>query len=109
MPTTNSSQILPDVIKHLHFARKEQERFVLSYPSAFLLALTIKNTKRLAKLCNCSQSSVSRFLNTDSISTRTLSYSRVRFVSDFLARNALNPKYIIFDETVIKISLCSFL
>ena len=61
-----------------------------------------KNTKRLAKLCGCSQSSVSRFLNTDSISTRALSYSRVGYISAFMAKNALTPKYIILDETVIK-------
>lgn len=57
MPITNMSQILLDVTKHVHFARKEQEKFVFGY------------------------SFVSRFLNTDSISTRALSYSRVEYIS----------------------------
>ena len=56
MPTTNISQILFDVIKHVHFARKEQKRFILRYSSALFFA-NYKNTIRLAKLC-CSQSSV---------------------------------------------------
>ncbi|OAA26158.1 hypothetical protein AT15_06575 [Kosmotoga arenicorallina S304] len=101
MPTTNISQILPDVIKHVHFSRKEQKRFVLGYSSALFLA-NYKNTLRLAKLSGSSQSSVSRFLNTDSISTRALSYSRVEYLSDFMVKNALTPKYIILDETTIK-------
>ena len=97
MPTANISQILYDVIKYVHFARKEQKRFILRYSSALFFA-NYKNTVRIAKLC-CSQSSVSRFLNTDSISTRTLSYSRVKYISAFMTKNALTPKYIIQDET----------
>jgi len=101
MPTTNSSQILPDVIKHIHFTSKEQKRFVLNYSFAMFMA-NYKNTKRLAKLCGCSQSSVSRFLNTDSISIRALSYSRVGYILLSMQKNAFTPKYIILDETVIK-------
>ena len=45
MPTTNISQILPDVIKHVRFTRREQKRFVLSYSPALFMtknALTSK-------------------------------------------------------------------
>lgn len=101
MPTTNSSQILPNVIKLVQFTRKEQKRFVLNYSFALFMA-NYKNTKRLAKLCGCSQSSVSRFLNIDSISTRTLAYSRLGYISAFMTKHTLTPKYIVLDETVIK-------
>jgi len=100
MSTINISQTLPNIIEHVHFACKEQKIFIFNY--SFTLFMTNhKNTKRLAELCDYSQSSVSRFLNIDSIFTRALSYPRVGYTSTFMAKNALTPKYIILDETVI--------
>jgi len=46
-----------------------------------------------------SQSSVSRFLNIDSIFTRALFYSRAGYITAFMAKNVLIPKCT---ETIIK-------
>ena len=101
MPTTNISQIISDVIDSVRFLRKEQSRFVAEYSRALFLS-SYKNTKRIARFCSSSQSSISRILSSQSLSTRDLSYARVDYISRFLQKNSLEFKYIILDETVMK-------
>jgi len=101
MPTTNISQIISDVIDSVRFFRIEQRRFVTEYSGALFLS-SYKNTKRMANFCSSSQSSISRLLSSQSLSTRDLSYGRVEYISRFLQKNSLEFKYIILDETVMK-------
>jgi len=101
MPTTNISQITSDVIDSVRFFRIEQRRFVAEYSIALFLSAH-KNTSRLAHFCSSSQSSISRMLSSQSLSTRDLSYARVDYISRFLQENSLEFKYIILDETVMK-------
>ena len=101
MPTTNISQIISDVIDSVRFFRIEQRRFVAEYSKALFLS-SYKNTKRIANFCSSSQSSISRMLSSQSLSTRDLSYARVEYISRFLQKNSLEFKYIILDETVMK-------
>jgi len=101
MPTTNISQIISDVIGSVRFFRKEQRRFFAEYSIALFLPAH-KNTSRLARFCSSSQSSISRLLSSQSLSTRDLSYARVDYISRFLHENSLEFKYIILDETVMK-------
>ena len=101
MPTTNISQIISNVIGSVRFLRIEQRRFVEGYSCALFLSAH-KNTSRLAPFCSSSQSSISRMLSSQSLSTRDLSYARVDYISRFLQEYSLEFKYIILDETVMK-------
>lgn len=101
MPTTNILQINSVVIGSVRFFRIEQIRFVAEYSIALFLSAH-KNTSRLAAFCSSSQSSISRMLSSQSLSTKDLSYARVDYISRFLQKNSLKFKYIILDETVMK-------
>ncbi len=68
MPTTNISQIISDVIGSVRFLRIEQRRFVEKYSCALFLS-AYKNTSRLAPFCSSSQSSISRLLSSQFISS----------------------------------------
>ena len=101
MSTTNISQIISSVLVPSNFSRKDQYHRVISYTLALSLPRHV-NQSQMAKYMPISQSSISRMLSTNAISTDALIHSRIKYMHTFLDSIHTSPKYLILDETVIK-------
>jgi len=101
MPTTNISQNLSSILKAVGFSRKDQLYRVASYVLALSMPKHVNET-RISNHIPISQSSISRTLSTDAISTQSITSARVNYISEFIDSTTLKPKYLILDETVIK-------
>jgi hypothetical protein len=101
MPTTNIPQILSSILTPDIFSRKDQRLRVMAYTLSLPLPKHI-NESTISKYSHISQSSISRTLSSNAISTQSITHSRIEYILQFLDSISLKPRYLILDETVIK-------
>ncbi len=101
MPTTNIPQILSSILKPNMFSRKDQRLRIMAYTLGLSMPKHV-NESNISKYIHISQSSISRTLSTNAISTELITSSRMEYIFQFMDSISLKPRYLILDETVIK-------
>jgi len=76
-PTTNISQNLSFILKAVGFSRKDQLYRAASYALALSVPKHVNET-RISNHIPISQSSISRTLSTDAISTQSITSARIK-------------------------------
>ncbi len=83
------------------FSRKDQRLRIMAYTLGLSMPKHV-NESNISKYIHISQSSISRTLSTNAISTEPITSSRIEYILQFIDSISLRPRYLILDETVIK-------